>query len=437
VSQIPALGLSNEYAGRKVDKNNFAPRLGFAYILTPGGRTVLRGSYGAHFVSVHYAGQGSLGRNVPFMPIQNFSPGSLFVGRNLTDGIPIPSAAPLDTAAKVQAAAAAGQVGQVNAVDPDTKISNSIQWGLDVQHEIGGGLMVDVGYVGTRGFNLFSSYNFNQAQPGTGSVASRRPLQPISNIAVINFFGYFGASTYHGLQSKVQKLWKDGSSLMLAYTFGKSIDDSISGSSGQANRVGGYQNINDRRSARGASTFDVTQRFVLSAVYELPFGRGRRFGSGAGPALNRLTGGWQLNSITTFQSGLRFTPTMAASNLNNAGAYQLPNRVCNGALPADQRSVSRWFDTSCFAAPAPFTYGNSGVNILRGPGLAQVDLAALKNLDLSERARLQFRVEAFNVANRANFRLPNFNIGVPAGGTINNTLTGFGRQVQLVVKIEF
>jgi hypothetical protein len=437
VSLIPALGQSDDYAGRTVDTNNFGPRIGFAYTLTPAGRTVLRGSYGMHYVSVHYAGQGSLGRNVPFMPIQNFSPGSLFVGRNLSDGIPIPTPTALDTAAKLQAAAVAGQVGQVNAVEPDTKISNSLQWGLDLQHEIGGGLMLDVAYVGVRGLNLFSAYNLNQAQPGTGAVASRRPLQPISNIAVINFYGYFGASTYHGLQTKLQKLWKDGSSFMVAYTFGKSIDDAISGSSGQFNRVAGYQNINDRRSARGPSTFDVAHRMVLSAVYELPFGRGRRFGSDAGTALNLLAGNWQLNSIATFQSGLPFTPTMAASNLNNAGAYQLPNRTCQGALPSDQRGVNRWFDTNCFVAPPPFAYGNSGINILRGPGLSQVDLAVLKNIPLTERIRSQFRVEAFNIANRANFRLPNFNIGVPAGATITNTLTGFGRQVQLVAKVDF
>jgi hypothetical protein len=226
--------------------------------------------------------------------------------------------------------------------------------------------------------------------------------------------------------------------VMLVYSFGKSIDDAISGSSGQTNRTGGYQDINDRRSARAASTFDVAQRFVLSGTYELPFGTGHRFASGAGTGLNRVVSGWQLNSIATFQSGLPFTPTMAASNLNNAGAYQLPNRVCQGNLPSDQRNVNRWFDTGCFVAPPPGVYGNSGLNILRGPGLAQVDLAVLKNIPLGrEGMRLQFRAEAFNVANRANFRLPNFNIGVVSGGTITNTLTGFGRQVQMVAKFEF
>ena len=176
VSLIPALG-GDKYAGRSVDKNNFAPRVGFAYALTGSGRTVVRGSYGLHYVSVHYAGQGALGRNVPFMPIQNFLPGSLFVGRNLTDGIPVPGTTVFDTAAKLQAGAVAGTVGQIQAVDRDTKMTYAQQWGFNVQHELRSGTMVDLGYVGTRGLHLFSNYNLNQAQPGPGSIASRRPLQ--------------------------------------------------------------------------------------------------------------------------------------------------------------------------------------------------------------------------------------------------------------------
>jgi hypothetical protein len=436
---IPALGLGDKYAGRKVDKNNFAPRVGFAYSLRDNGKTVFRGSYGIHYVSVHYAGQGALGRNVPFMPIQNLIPGSLFVGRNLSDGIPIPTFTPLLTAAQVQAAAAANQVGTVQAVDRDTKISYSQQWGLNIQHEIGQGLLFDVGYVGSRGINLFSAYNLNQAQPGPGAIAPRRPIQALSNLANINFLGYFGASTYHGLLTKVQKNFRNGTQFMLAYTWSKSIDDSISASSGQTNRVAGYQDINNRRQARAASTFDVSHRVVISGTYELPFGKGRQFAADVHPIVNGVIGGWQLNAIATMQSGLPFTPTMAANALNNAGAYQLPNRACEGSLPSDQRSVSRWFDTSCFVSPGAFTYGNSGLNILRGPGLQQFDIAMLKNfrLPFKEGARLQFRAEAFNLGNRANFRLPNFNIGVPAGGVITQTLSGFGRQIQLVAKVEF
>ncbi len=437
-SIIPALG-GDKYAGRKLDNNNFAPRVGFAYSVTNNGKTVVRGSFGTHYVSVHYAGQGALGRNVPFMPIQNFAPGSLNVGRNLTDGIPVPSFNPLNTAAQVQAAAIAGQVGTIQAVDRDTKFTKSLQWGMNVQHEIGSGLLFDVGYLGSRGLNLFSAYNLNQAQPGPGSIPSRRPIQALNQIANLNFLGYFGASTYHGLLTKVQKTFRNGTSIMGVYTWGKSIDDSISGSSGQSNRVGGYQDINNRRQARAPSTFNVPHRFVLSGVYELPVGKGQRFANTDNKILNGVVGGWQLNSIATVQSGFGITPTMAASNLNNAGAYQLPNRVCDGNLPGEQRSVARWFDTSCFVAPPALTYGNSGLNIVRGPGLQQVDIAMLKNLNLGfkEGARAQFRAEAFNISNRANFRNPNFNIGVPAGGVITQTLTGFGRQVQLVLKVEF
>ena len=435
VSQIPALG-GNKYAGRSVDKNNFAPRLGFAYDATGKGRTVVRGSFGLHYVSVHYAGQGALGRNVPFMPIQNFSPGSLNVGRNLTDGIPIPGFTVFDTAAKLQAGAAAGQVGTVQAVDPNTKISYSPQWGLNIQHELKQGLLLDVGYVGTRGLHLFSAYNLNQAQPGSTPLASRRPLQPISNVANVNYLGYFGASTYHALQMKVTQQFKSGVNILAVYTFGKSIDDSISGSSGQNNRAAGYQDINDRRAQRGPSTFDTTQRFVLSGGYQLPFGAGKRFASSAGPALERVIGGWQVTTITTLQTGLPFTPTMAASNLNNAGAFQMPNRVCEGSVSS--WTIQRYFDTSCFVAPPAFTYGNSGTNILRGPGLETVDFAMHKNFRLwNDSSRLQVRMEGFNVLNNANFRLPNINIGVPSGATITNTITGFGRQFQAVVKVEW
>jgi hypothetical protein len=314
----------------------------------------------------------------------------------------------------------------------------SEQWGMNIQHELKPGSLIDVGYIGTRGLHLFSSYNLNQAQPGSTPLASRRPWQPISNIANLNYLGYYGASTYHAFQAKYTQQWKSGVNILGVYTFGKSIDDSISGSSGQNNRTGGYQNINDIRSARAASTFDVAQRFVLSGGYELPFGRGKRYASGASPAMERVVGGWQLTTITTLQTGLPFSPTMASSNLNNAGAYQLPNRVGVGDLPKDQRTIQRYFDTSAFVAPPAFTYGNAGLNILRGPGLSSVDFAVHKNVALwNETSRLQLRMEAFNILNNANFVLPNIQIGSAAAGTITRTVTGFGRQLQMVAKVEF
>jgi hypothetical protein len=181
----------------------------------------------------------------------------------------------------------------------------------------------------------------------------------------------------------------------------------------------------------------------LSGLYELPFGKGKRFGSGVSGKMNNVIGGWQINTITTLQSGLPFTPTLAVNGLNN-GNWQLPDRIGDGSLPTDQRTPTRWFNTSIdpadpnrgFSVPAPFQFGNSGYEILRGPGFATVDFAVHKNIQVTERTRLQFRLEAFNILNRANFSLPAFNLGVASAGTIASTVTT-NRQVQVVGKFEF
>ena len=165
--------------------------------------------------------------------------------------------------------------------------------------------------------------------------------------------------------------------------------------------------------------------------------------SSANGILDRVVGGWQLNTIITMQSGLPFTPYLASNGLNN-GNFQLPNRIGNGSLPDSQRTIQRWFNTSisptdtgrAFDIPAPYQLGNSGYDILRGPGLQTVDFAIHKNIPLTERVKLQIRGEGFNILNRANFALPNLTLGAAASGSISSTITT-SRQIQLVAKIEF
>jgi hypothetical protein len=441
----PALSLiarnGDKYAGRTIDPLNLAPRVGFAYSLTNSGRTVLRGSYGIHYVSVHYAGQGAIGRNPPFMPTQDFQPGSLFVGRNVADGLPIPVPMPLDTAAKLNNAG-----GSIFAVQLDSHTPRAQQYTFGVQHELAGGLLLEVDYVGTHGSHLFSTYNLNQPLPGPTALAARRPIQALNNVPTINYYGFFGDSNYQGLQTKLSRRFSNGLEFLATYTWAKSIDDAIAGSSGQKNRPNvssQYQDINNIRSARGISSFDIPHRFVFSGFYELPFGKNKRFGSGSGRAKDLVIGGWQMNAILTMQAGLTFTPVLAANGLNN-GNFQLPNRIGDGSLPSSQRTIQQWFNTSispsdpkrAFDVPALYVYGNSGYDILRGPGLQTVDLAMHKNFSITERLRLQLRGEGFNILNRANFALPNINLGTAAGGAISSTITT-SRQVQLVAKIEF
>ena len=194
---------------------------------------------------------------------------------------------------------------------------------------------------------------------------------------------------------------------------------------------------NNIRSARGLSSFDLAHRFVFSGYYTLPFGRD---GSGL---TRRILGGWQLNTIVTLQTGPPFTPTLASNGLNN-GNFQLPNRIGDGALPDNERTIQRWFNTSisasdpnrAFSVPPAFVIGNSGYNILRGPSLQTVDFAVHKNIPLNERVKLQLRGEGFNILNNANFALPNFNLGSAAAGSIASTITT-SRQIQVVAKVEF
>ena len=145
--------------------------------------------------------------------------------------------------------------------------------------------------------------------------------------------------------------------------------------------------------------------------------------------------GWRIYAVVTLQTGLPFTPQLAVNSLNNGG-FQLPNRIGDGSLPAGQRSYLQWFDTSAFAIPALYQYGNSGFDIVRGPGLANVDAALAKTIPLKEGLRLQLRVESFNLLNRTNYALPNRLLGLESTGVIDHTITP-ARRLQLAVRLEW
>ena len=128
----------------------------------------------------------------------------------------------------------------------------------------------------------------------------------------------------------------------------------------------------------------MRHKLAISSTVELPFGKGKHFLSGAGAPVQWLAGGWQVNTIGTFQSGLPFTPTMQTNNLNTGTGSQFPNRIASGVLPSDQRSIDRWFDASAFVAPGQYIFGNAGRNILYGPGTQQVDVSLFKNFVFPE-----------------------------------------------------
>ena len=295
--------------------------------------------------------------------------------------------------------------------------------------------MLSVAYVGAKGTYVdLVGLNINQAKPGPGAVVSRRPYPNLSDATGV---APWGNSNYSSLQTTLQK--RMGSARFSgSWTWAHSIDNTSGESSNSP-----IQNPNNLAAQRGSSTFDVRHKLTVSGTYELPFGKGKKLLNSASRPLNLVAGGWQLNNILTLLTGLPFTPTMQTSNLNTGTGSQFPNRIGSGLLSDSERSLDRWFDATGFAAPAIYTFGNSGRNILRGPGTKQLDLSLFKSFPIGEHGpRVEFRAEAFNALNTPQFNNPNASIGFAGVAKITgagspSTYQRTSRQVQLALKLYF
>lgn len=408
---------------RNIDSNNFAPRVGLTYMLTGDRRTVLRAGFGSSFVEAGQGG-GQLYKNLPFFysnvlaTDQNAAP-----PRRLSQGLDAPVRPDVNNNAQLSG-------GNPNAWDYGLKSTNTMQWSLGVQREIMTDLLVDVSYVGTRTLGLIANVNINQSAPGAGAQPPRRPFFAVNpNVTNITYRTNFGAAKYHSLQTKVEKRARGGLTMSLAYTWSHFL------SNGGNINGGGNAPPQDARCYRcewGSMPEDRRHIAVFNHVWELPFGKGRRFVT-AGPAAWVL-GGWSVNGIWSAATGEHFTATLAAAVSNSAGGGgDRPNRIADGNLPASQRTIDRWFDLSAFATPAQFTFGNSGRGILVGPGNFNVDAGIHRQFALRENVKLAFRWEMFNAFNRANFGTPNSAIGNAQAGQISSTAAARIQQAALKV----
>jgi len=265
---------------------------------------------------------------------------------------------------------------------------------------------------------------------------SLRPFPYYSGIAIRN--PRLGAYNSHLMLLSAEKRMARGLTMLLSFTGGKIISDSLAnpvnfGAVEQVNQIGYQDGKFNRRLERSVDPTDVSKRAVLSLVYELPFGRG------AG-ALNRIIGGWQVNTIGIMQTGLPLLVTGASNFLANR-----PNSTGTSARLEGGRSALRWFDTNQFENPANFSFGNVGRVLpdVRGPGTVNWDLSLLKNTKINERFNVQFRAEAFNVMNHVNLGIPNG--GFVAGANGRNQSGTFGtitssrdsRNVQFALRLAF
>ena len=403
--------------GYKTDKNNVAPRLGAAWS-TNEGRTVVRGGYGLYYDQSALAPGEGLYFNQPFFDFNLFFP---LPTRLLTLNDPFPDDFPFPLPPSALT------------FQRDLRTPFLHQWNVGVQRELDRGRTVEVAYVGSRGRNLIRGRDINQAAPSQTPVN----LRPNPFFADIISVESQARSSYGAIQVQFNERMANGS-VLAAYTLAESKDDA-SGffrSTGDPNFP---QDSNDPGSEFGRSGFDVRHRFTMSFAYDLPFGPEQPLATQGWAAA--VFGNWQAAGIVTLQSGRPFTVALLSeldnSNTGRAalgfGFNDRPNVV--GNPDTENRSADGWFDTEAFARPPFGSFGDAGRNILEGPGFANVNLALVKHAAIVGGARLQLRIEAFNLFNRVNLGLPDSFLGSPTFGQILSA--GDARRMQLGVRLLF
>jgi hypothetical protein len=419
------------------DRNNFAPRIGAAYTLTP--KTVLRGGYGISYIHFHRAGAANLlsinGPQVINAVVNQTNP-TLSSFRTTQDGYPAGLTDP-STFNPVLA--------NITYMPSDYRSSQVQSYYISVQREIAANMTLDAAYVGNQSSGLLLFANYNEAYPnnsaGTIPLASRRPIPEFGDITY-SFNG--GKSKYDALQLKYTYRMRKGLMLLNSFTYSKAKDNGAGSLENPNGNFPSPQSYRDLEADYGTSAFDEPINNTTSFVYQLPFGRGYKWLGNANGVVQALAGGWMVSGILTARSGeaatLQYTPSSAfqvsgiAQDFRGANNYR-PNVV--GDVYGDKSSVTAYLSKTNVVIPTDPSqpFGNAGRNTVRAPFYVSMDFVAAKELPVYKRTRLQFRLEAFNLLDRANFRAPNTNRSSAAYGTITSTWDA--RQLQLGVKFLF
>ncbi len=449
-------------AGVGYDKKDFGPRIGFAWSPFDDRKTVISSAFG-----IFYAPEGNqfndLGENPPNLQFYqlNTSPTTIPSFATMIDsGFPavLPTSNP------------ASPSGQVKTTGPVRRAPRVLEWNLSVQRELARNWVLHLAYVGTRATGIWNNEdsNLNQPlQPLDTNFTSNPALDPLGSgnygrpyfnalpfLAVINPIDYPNFDiTFHGLESKLEKRFSTGFTLLASYTWSHDIG------SWQGAHTGNTQIASNPGAQRGNIDPDYRHRFTLSYTYELPFGRGKAYGSSMNPVVNGVAGGWQVSGITTIRSGEHYTAFLSSDPTNTGTAampdiihdptdfsFNIAQQAADGCDNPGHQTLRCFYNPAAFAVPglAPrqssaHMFGNSGNGDLLGPHQVNFDFSAFKSFRITERQQLQFRAEMFNIFNHPQFGLPGRNPDQAANGgaQINGTLPDNQREIQFALRYTF
>jgi hypothetical protein len=416
-----------------MDKNNIAPRVGLAYRIPWAKDLVVRASYGIFYAQDD--GWGVTSRMTDNPPFWGYG------GASITSDQLFPTSgfilSPNATAPRLPPISPSQFV--LNPLATTTLTSWPLEyttpyvqeWNLSIQKQLPGNLLWEINYVGNNGVKLWGRSQGNQPLTnGPGSPNNRRPLAQYTH-APINAFGPWNRSHYEGLSTSLQRRFSNGLQFATTFTYSKTMDlfDQEIDVCDGCNE--GIQNSYNLDSLMGPADQDVRFRYTFSGTWDLPLGKGHRLASNRWAS--GIFGSWQMDAIFAAQSGFPFTPVLSFDNAN-AGTVSWPNRICDGTL--SNPTLAEWFNLSCFVAPPQYQFGNTGRNILRGPGIDNLDFGLHRAFLFGETTRLEFRAEAFNILNHPQFGQPGNTIGNPAAGKISTTSVA-NRQIQLALRLAF
>lgn len=421
------------------DKNNFAPRVGVVWSVTP--KTVIRAGSGVFYAANDANPLFRLAAGLPTNIAQTLNSDN-FVPRFRSFDVFGPN-----VVGPVQLQAAG--------IDLFQRTSYSLQWNFSVQRELSKGLVLEAGYLATLGLKLEQNVQPNNALPGTGAVDPRRPylgMQYASGtvfpdyivvqgdsvpVGFINYLPHAAQSNYHSLLVRLEKRLNKGMSFLGSYTWSKSITNApqFRNAGGvQGNENSPAQDSYNLRGERGLASFHNEHRWVNTFLYDLPVPRQKGL-------LSAIFGDMNLSGILSLQTGFPFTVNLrgdsAGVGAGTGGIFVRPNYVSGApvALSGSERTTDRFYNTQAFLTPPAAAFGNVGKNTVIGPGLTNLDIVLAKNVTVVERVKLQLRLEFFNTFNHSNYNIVGRIVNDATFGRVLNQLDP--RQIQLGLKIFF